>query len=149
LKSDYDLRNTAINRIEEKLNHNKNLNDLMTNGSKSNLTTSEINKTNREAILDLHKNTDYQQELLHGIKSDMIDTRTNLKGMVVEVKQQGETLNRVQNNLQETNTVIKRTDKNITQMQRREFCHKLLLHILAVLLFISIIIAIIYKLTRK
>ncbi len=121
----------------------------MTNGSKSNLTTSEINKTNREAILDLHKNTDYQQELLHGIKSDMIDTRTNLKGMVVEVKQQGETLNRVQNNLQETNTVIKRTDKNITQMQRREFCHKLLLHILAVLLFISIIIAIIYKLTRK
>jgi hypothetical protein len=121
----------------------------MTNGSKTNLTAGEINKTNREAILDLHKNTDYQQELLHGIKSDMVDTRTNLKGIVVEVKQQGETLNRVKNNLQETNTVIKRTDKNITQMQKREFCHKLLLHILALLLFVSIIVAIIYKLTRK
>jgi len=121
----------------------------MTNGSKTNLTSGEINKTNREAILDLHKSTDYQQELLHGIKSDMVDTRTNLKGIVVEVKQQGETLNRVQNNLQETNTVIKRTDKNITQMQKREFCHKLLLHILAFLLFISIIAAVIFKLTRK
>lgn len=121
----------------------------MTNGSKTNLTAGEIKKTNREAILDLHKNTDYQQELLHGIKSDMVDTRTNLKGMVVEVKQQGETLNRVKVNLQETNTVIKRTDKNITQMQRREFCHKLLLHILALLLFVSIIVAVIYKLTRK
>ena len=131
------------------MNHNKNLNDLMTNGSKTNLTGAEINKTSRDAILDLHKHTDYQQELLHGIKGDLVDTRTNLKGMVVEVKTQGETLNRVQNNLQETNTVIKRTDKNITQMQRREFCHKLLLHILAFLLFLSIIVAIVYKLTRK
>lgn len=131
------------------MTHNKNLTNLVNNGSNANLTATEINKTNREAILDLHKNTDYQQELLYGIKNDMVDTRTNLKGMVVEVKQQGETLNRVQGNLQETNTVIKRTDKNITQMQKREFCHKLLLHALAFLLLISIIVAIIYKLTRK
>ncbi len=121
----------------------------MINGKNTTLTKSQINQTNREAILDLHKQTDYQQELLHGIKNDVVDTRSNLKGMVVEVKQQGETLNRVQNNLLETNTVIKRTDKTMTQMQRREFCHKLLLHILAVLLFLSIILAVIYKLTRK
>jgi len=149
LKSDFDLRNTAINRIEEKLRHNKNLNDLMVNGTNTSLSKNQINQTSREAILDLHKQTDYQQELLHGIKNDMVDTRTNLKGMVVEVKQQGETLNRVQNNLLDTNNVIKRTDKTMTQMQRREFCHKLLLHILAILLFISIIVAIIYKLNRK
>lgn len=121
----------------------------MANGSNSNLTKAEISKTSRDAILDLHKQTDYQQELLYGIKNDILDTRTNLKGMVVEVKKQGETLDRVQGNLQETHTVIKRTDKNITRMQRREFIHKLLLHILAILLFISIIIAIIYKATRK
>jgi len=119
------------------------------NGSNSNLTSAEINRTSRDAILDLHKQTDYQDELLKEIKNDVVYTKTNLKVMVVEVKQQGETLNRVQNNLQETNTVIKRTDKNITQMQRREFWHKLLLHILAFLLFVAIIVAVIYKLTRK
>jgi hypothetical protein len=134
--------------MEEKLIQNKNMNNLIS-GDKGNLSKREINSTTREAILDLHKQTDFQQELLGEIKNDLLDTRTNMKGMVVEVKKQGETLDRVQNNLLETNTVIKRTDKNITMMQRREFIHKLLMYILNVLLFISIIIAIIYKLTKK
>lgn len=141
------MRNTSINRMEEKLNQNRNMNNLMY-GDKSNMSKKEINATTRDAILDLHKETDFQQEILGDIKNDLLDTRTNMKGMVVEVKKQGETLDRVQGNLQETNTVIKRTDKNITRMQRREFIHKLLMYILNVLLFISIIVAIIYKLTR-
>jgi len=134
--------------MEEKLNQNRNMANLMS-GDKSDLTKREINATTRDAILDLHKETDFQQELLGGIKNDLLDTRTNMKGMVVEVKKQGETLNRVENNLQETNTVIKRTDKNITRMQRREFIHKLLMYILNILLFIAIIITIIYKITKK
>ena len=142
------MRNTSINRIEEKLNQNKNMNSLLT-GDKTNLSKKEINSTTRDAILDLHKETDFQQDLLGDIKNDLLDTRTNMKGMVGEVKKQGETLDRVQGNLQETNTVVKRTDKNISRMQKREFIHKLLMYILSILLFISIIIAIIYKLTRK
>lgn len=141
------MRNTSINRMEEKLNQNKNMSNLLY-GDSANLSKREINATTRDAILDLHKETDFQQEILGDIKNDLIDTRTNMKGMVVEVKKQGETLNRVQGNLQETNTVIKRTDKNITRMQRREFIHKLLMYILNILLFISIIVAIIYKIKR-
>lgn len=141
------MRNMSIQRMEEKFTHNKNLNNIIS-GDTAHLSKKEINTTTRDAILDLHKETDYQQELLGGIKNDLLDTRTNMKGMVGEVKKQGETLDRVQGNLQETNTVIKRTDKNITRMQRREFIHKLLMYILNILLFISIIVAIIYKLTR-
>jgi hypothetical protein len=142
------MRNTSINRMEEKLIQNKNMNNLIS-GDKGNLSKREINVTTRDAILDLHKQTDFQQDLLGEIKNDLLDTRANMKGMVVEVKKQGETLDRVQNNLLETNTVIKRTDKNITLMQRREIIHKFLMYILNILLFISIIIAIIYKLTKK
>ena len=142
------MRNNNINRMEEKLIQNKNMNNLMS-GEKNNLSKREINLTTRDAILELHNETDFQQELLGEIKNDILDTMTNMKGMVVEVKKQGETLDRVQNNLLETNTVIKRTDKNITGMQRRELIHKLLMYTLNILLFISIIIAIIYKLTRK
>lgn len=149
LKSDFDLRYNQINRMEEKLIHNRNLSNLTSNGTNTNLSVQEINKTCRDGINELHKKTDYQKELLDGIKNDVLDTRTNLKVMVVDVKKQGETLERVQGNLQETNTVIKRTDKHITEMQRREFCHKLLLHLLAVLLFLSLIVAIIYKVTKK
>jgi putative cell wall-binding protein len=139
------LRSATIKKIEEKLIHNKNLNNLILNGSHSNLRKEQITQSSREEILELHNKTDYHQELLHDIKHDVIDTRTNLKGMAFQVKQDTETLNRVQNCLQDSGRIVKRTDKNITQMHRREFCHKLLLHTLALLFFISIVISIVYK----
>jgi len=106
-------------------------------------------QSSREEILELHNKTDFHQELLHDIKHDVIDTRTNLKGMAFQVKQDTETLNRVQNCLQDSDRIVKRTGKNITQMHRREFYDKLLLHTLALLLFISIVISIVYKINRK
>lgn len=84
-----------------------------------------------------------------GIKSDVVDTRTNLKVMAFQVNQDTETLKRVQNNLMDANRVVKRTDMNMTQMQRREFCHKLLMHVLAFLLFFLIVVSIVYKVNRK
>lgn len=143
------MRSKLVNKIEEKLTHNKNLKDLIINDSNSNLTKEQVRQSSREAILELHNKADYHQELLKDIKNDVVDTRTNLKGMTFQVKQDSETLNRVQNNLLDSNKIVKRTDKNISQMQRREIFHKILLYALAILLFFLIIVSIVYKINRK
>lgn len=127
----------------------KRFNNLINDDYDTKLTNAEIKQTSRDAILTLHQQTDYQKMLLEDIKTDIYYTNTSLKGISSEVIGQGETLNRVRLNIGITDTVIRKTDIKITQIQRKEFCHKLLLHILALLIFISIILSLIFKLRKE
>jgi predicted phage tail protein len=125
-----------------------NMKSLLTNGSNANISRKEVKKIEREAVLDLNKKTDLQEDLLKNIAKDIITSNDNLTGIVVEVKNQGGQIQRIQSTVADTGTSVKRADKNITIMQRRNYCVKMLLHILAVTLLLANIALVIYKISR-
>jgi hypothetical protein len=98
--------------------------------------------------MDIHKNVDYNQNLLNEIGKDLITAHSNLNTVVVDVKGQSDQIHRIQDGVKEVDSSNKRTNKNINAMIRRVFCEKFLLHVLAFLLFLSIIAAIIYKVCK-
>jgi hypothetical protein len=114
-------------------------------GNTSGYHSSEIHSTTRAALVDLHQKTDYQGDIIKEIGKDIHTANKNLENVTVDVKGQGEQLGRVQTGIKETGVSVKRTDKKVTVMSRRNFWHKCLLHTLAVLLFIAIGVVIVYK----
>jgi methyl-accepting chemotaxis protein len=109
---------------------------------------SELDNSERDAVLDFDKNVNYQKDLLIEIGKDINNASSNLKTIVTEVKSQGDTINRIVVNTKDAEISVKRTDKNINLMQRRMYCQKFLLHLLAFLLFIANIIVLIYKIIK-
>ena len=146
-RSDYDTRRNNLARLEEKYNSKFNLNKLTTNNGKG-ISKDDAKKIEREAVLDINNKVDYQQQLLNDIGRDLTNAHSNLTGVVTEVKAQGETINRIQTSVKDTEVVVKRTDTNISTMQTRVFCQKCLLHLLAIVLFLGILAAIFYKLFK-
>lgn len=146
-RSDYETRRKNVAKIEEKYTSQQNMNKLITNTGNS-LSRSDVKKIERDAILDYDKKVDYQGDLINEIGRDLNNAQGNLTGIVKEVKAQGETIVRIKDNVQEAGTSVKRADKNITIMQRRSFCQKLLLHTLAVALLIANVTIIVYKVSK-
>ncbi len=127
------------------MNSKQKLEKLTSGGSVS---KSELKKIEREAVLDVNKNVDYQQELLNDIGRDLTSAHNNLNSIVTEVKGQTDTIYRIKDGVRDVETSNTRTNKNINIMLRRNFCIKLLMHIVAILLFLSILAIIGYKLFR-
>ena len=117
-------------------------------GNGNNISKADVKKLERDAIVDMDKKIDYQGELMNEIGKDLYSAHGNLTGIVKEVKSQGETIVRIKDNVQDAGTSVKRADKNITLMQRRSFCQKLLLHVVAVTLFLANAAIIIYKISK-
>ena len=107
-----------------------------------------MKKVEREAVMDVNKNVDYQQELLNEIGKDLTTAHINLNNIVTDVKGQSETIFRIKDGVREVETSNTRTNKNINVMLRRNFCLKLLMHILAVLLFLCILSVVGYKIFK-
>jgi hypothetical protein len=148
MRSDYDIRKTKFTKLEEKYTSESNMRNLLNNpNATQGMSKAEVNKAERDGILKLHEKTDQQGELINAIGQDLVDSHKNMVAINAEVKQQGETINRVQGNVQDTNVAVKRADKNITVMQRRAVCWKVMLHILAILLFLVDLAIIIWKAT--
>jgi len=122
------------------------MNKLISNTG--NVSKSDVKKLERDAIVDYDKNVDYQGELINEIGKDLNNANSNLTGIVKEVKAQGDTIVRIKDNVQDAGTSVKRADKNITIMQRRSYCQKLLLHVVVVMLFIANLTMLIYKLSK-
>jgi hypothetical protein len=109
---------------------------------------SEINKGTRDAIVDLHSQTDQQGDLIKLIGDDIKVANSNMQTVLTDVKQQGEQIEKIPGNVQDANLAVKRTDKKITVMNNRNYLNKCLLHVLAVVLFIAIIVVILFKLFK-
>ncbi len=136
---------SQVTKADEKLTNAENLRTL-TQDPNAKIPGLNTKQVARDGINQLHARTDYQQDLIDDIGKDLVDSHSNLKNVVTEIKSQGDTIVRVQNNVADTGTSIKRADKNITKMNTRAICHKVLLHILAVLLCVACIIVLFIKL---
>ena len=91
---------------------------------------------------------DYQDSLLRDINKDLLLTNANLKTSTEEVIRQGGQLTNIQENLDDANKHIKKTDNTMFVIEWRARCYRLVLYSTILLEFITIIILLLYKFLR-
>lgn len=147
-KENIDLKQRSILKLEENIGKWDNLNKIQT-GNTGGMTNNQLKKGAYDAAVDLNMKTDLHQDLIHDIGKNLYEANDNLGVITVEVKNQGDQIDRIHNNVGLTQKTIGRTDKRISSMNRRIYCHKLLLNMLIVVLFLATLTVLIVKLTRK
>ena len=119
-RSDLDI---AKNKLNEKKNLWKpkyNL-ELLSGGQ---LEGVEKKKVTREVIMDQHKETDYQGDLITGIGESIKGANQNLVGITTELKDQGDQIVNTQGIAKNTEGIADNTGKVLTKMERRQTCAK-------------------------
>lgn len=120
-KGDLEIAKNKLNEKKNKWKNQYNI-ELLKEGK---LTGADKIKTERQMILDQHKETDYQGNVIDSIASNIKDTNRNLEGVNTELKSQGEQMNRIHDHVMSAETEVKQTDKIMTKMERRQKCIKI------------------------
>ena len=120
-KGDLEIAKNKLNEKKNKWKNQYNI-ELLKEGK---LTGADKIKTERQMILDQHKETDYQGNVIDSIASNIKDTNRNLAGVNTELKSQGEQMNRIHDHVMSAETEVKQTDKIMTKMERRQKCIKI------------------------
>ena len=87
--------------------------------------------------------------LLNEIGDGLKEVQANLNVASVSLYSQGETIEDISTKYKDTTQKIKESNDIITSNSRKEYCHMLILHIIAIVLFLLIITSIIFKLLMK
>ena len=145
LRKDYEIAKKKVNLFDEKVTRDVNKNKLMA----GELHGVQRQKAERDMITDLHKETDIQGDIIMGIKTDVIDANRNLQNVGVELNQQGEVIQRIKEGVDDATGSVKKSDKIINEMNRRNYCIKFLMHLVIVLLALGILILGGFYLYRK
>ena len=90
------------------------------------LTGSDKIKTERDMLMGQHKETDYQGEIIDSIASNIKGANANLVGINTELKNQGDQMNRIQDHALNAEDEVKKTEKIMTKMERRQKCMKII-----------------------
>ena len=120
-KGDLEIAKNKLNEKKNKWKNQYNI-ELLKEGK---LTGADKIKTERQMILDQHKETDFQGNVIDSIASNIKDTNRNLAGVNTELKSQGEQMNRIHDHVMSAETEVKQTDKIMTKMERRQKCIKI------------------------
>lgn len=145
IQSDYNLKRVQINKLDDQQKRKENFAKFST----GQLHGQEARKAERDMVVDLHKETDEQGLIVKEIGNDMKETVGNLKEAGIAVKEQDQQIGRIHYGVNEATGTVLRTDKRINEMNRRNYCLKVMLHLLVLLLFVIDIGFLIYKLIKK
>ena len=121
-KSDLEIAKNKLNEKKNRWKTQYNI-ELLKEGK---LTGADKIKTERSMILDQHKETDYQGNIINNIAANIKDTNRNLEGINTELKEQGEQMNRIHDTAMNAETEVKQTEKIMTKMERRQKCMKII-----------------------
>lgn len=111
-------------------------------------TGSDKIKAERNAILEQHRETDIQGDIINNIGENIKGANQNLTNMNTEIKRQGEQMNRIHNTALEADADVKRTGEIMSKMERRQLCMKILGTIATFLFGIFDVALLIYYLAR-
>ena len=146
-KDELERRKKEITKFEDRLTSEANLKKIQS-GNTQGMSREQISQSTRDAAVDLNKKTDMQQDLINQIGTNLYTARDNMQVVTVEIDKQGEQIDRIHKNVGDTEKIVGRTDKRITGMNRRTYCHKVLLYLLMFVLFVAIIVMLIVKLIK-
>ena len=121
-KSDLEIAKNKLNEKKNTWKNAKNI-ELLKEGK---LTGSDKIKTERDMLMNQHKETDYQGEIIDSIASNIKGANANLVGINTELKNQGEQMNRIQDHALNAEAEVKQTEKIMTKMERRQKCMKII-----------------------
>lgn len=148
VKDDFNIREKNVNRLEERINNNETMNKLKS-GETTGVTKAQAYNAQRDAVLDLNLKGELHDELIGQIGKNLYEANDNLNVITQEVDKQGRQIDKISDDVHDTRKVLVRTDKRITSMNRRVWCHKFLLNLMIIFLIIAIGVVTIVKLTNK
>lgn len=120
-KSDLEIISNLLNRKKEAIKKKYNI-ELLKGGE---LSGADKIKTERDMIMDQHKETDYQGNMIDSIASNIKSANNNLTNINTELKNQGEQMNRIHDHVANAESEVKQTEKIMTRMERRQKCMKI------------------------
>ena len=144
-RSDLEIAKNKLNEKKNKWQTQYNM-ELLKEGK---LSGADKIKTERDMILQQHKETDYQGEIINSIASNIKDSNRNLEGINNELKNQGEQMNRIHDHAMNANTQVKQTEKIMTKMESRQKCMKIIGVLAAILLGIFDIFLLLFFIIRR
>ena len=144
-KSGLDIAKNKLNEKKNRWKTQYNI-ELLKEGK---LTGAEKIKTQRDMILEQHKETDYQGNIIDSIASNIKDTNRNLEGINTELKSQGDQMNRIHDHAMNADTQVKQTEKIMTKMERRQKWMKVIGGIAVVIFGIFDIVWLIFWIIRR
>ena len=121
-RNDLDIARNKLNQKKNIWKNAKNI-ELLKEGK---LTGSDKIKTERDMLMNQHKETDYQGEIIDSIASNIKGANANLVGINTELKNQGDQMNRIQDHALNAEAEVKQTEKIMTKMERRQKCMKII-----------------------
>ena len=145
LLSDYDLRLKELNKKDSDFTKKSNEQKLL-NGE---LKGVEAKKATRDMALDQVKQVDKHGLLIEDTANQVNNAVNNLQEINTEINRQGQQIDQIHSTVNNAQTKVKKTDKDIRQMISSQRCMKCALCTLVVLLVLLDAVFGIYLLVKK
>ena len=122
-KNEFNIQKNNFNKKKDEARsaHSK---ELLMQGK---LTGVERKKAQRDMAIDQVKEVDEQGLMLNSIHNNVKDANKNLENINVELKQQGEQIDRIGDKVITIDQSVKKTGQTMGEMERRNCCRKFIL----------------------
>ena len=144
-KGDLEIAKNNLNKKKSQWQTKYNI-ELLKAGE---LQGADKNKTERDMIIEQHKETDIHGDIIEGIAGNIKGANANLVGINSELRNQGEQIQRIHNTALDAQKDVNQADKKINQMSKRQRCMKILAGIAIVVFAIFDIGFIVFLLFRR
>ena len=121
-RSDLDIAKNKLNSKKNSWQTNYNL-EMLKEGK---LSGYDKKKAERDIIIDQHKETDYQGDLIKGIGEHIKGSNQNMENINAELKQQGEQIINLQGTTTGISGKVSNTERVMTKIERRQVCGKVI-----------------------
>ena len=144
-KSDLEISKNKLNEKKNVWQNQHNL-ELLKEGQ---LTGYQKVKAERDIIMDQHKETDYQGEVIKSIGENIIDANKNLVGINQELNQQGDKMVNIQKTTNDMEGTVHRTGDVMSKIEWRNKCAKVVGIIAIIVVGLADIAILIFKLVKR
>ena len=144
-RTDLDIAKNKLNEKKNAWKTSYNL-ELLKEGQ---LSGYEKVKAERDIIIDQHKETDYQGDIIKEISSDIKGANQNLEGINSDLKEQGEKIGSVQGTAMNIKGKVITTEKVMTKIEYRNKCAKVIGALGIIIVGLADIFFLIFKLTTR
>ena len=144
-KTDLDIAKNKLNSKKNAWQTNYNL-ELLKEGK---LSGYDKKKAERDIIIDQHKETDFQGELIKGIGESIKGSNQNMENINADLKKQGEQIINLQGTTTGISGKVSNTERVMTKIERRQVCGKVIGAIAIIVVGLADIAILVIKLITR
>ena len=144
-KTDLDIAKNKLNSKKNSWQTNYNL-ELLKEGK---LSGYDKKKAERDIIIDQHKETDFQGELIKGIGESIKGSNQNMENINADLKKQGEQIINLQGTTTGISGKVSNTERVMTKIERRQVCGKVIGAIAIIVVGLADIAILVIKLITR